>query len=83
MYTVVIFLITLFASSTYVFVHVTNSKISRPEEILLLLFFALLASLFWFITLPCLIIFGGAYLVSKLFTMDWKSKNEYESNSND
>jgi hypothetical protein len=68
--------IVMFIGSIATFVYAKNFKYMKSETIVLGLSASFLASLIWFITIPAAIIIGGAYFVSKLFTLDWKSKNE-------
>jgi len=66
----------MFIGSIATFVYTKNADVMHNETIVLGLFLVFIASLIWFIAIPAAIIIGGAYLVSKLFTLDWKSKNE-------
>ena len=68
--------IVMFIGSIATFVYAKNADVMHNETIVLGLFLAFIASLIWFIAIPAAIIIGGAYFVSKLFTLDWKSKNE-------
>lgn len=68
--------IVMFICSIVTFVYAKNSEYMKSETIVLGLLASVLASILWFITIPAAIIIGDAYFVSKLFTLNWKSKNE-------
>jgi hypothetical protein len=81
MFYIIMACITMFISSVFVFVYNRNTKVMREESLVFGLFAAFLASMVWFVTIPAIIVIGSAYLVSKLFTLDWKSKNESNKNN--
>lgn len=66
----------MFIGSIATFVYAKNVKYKKGETIVLGIFGTFILSMIWFITIPAAILIGSAYLVSKLFTLDWKSKNE-------
>ena len=81
MFYIIMACITMFISSIFVFVYFRDTKIMREENFVFGLLFAFLISLMWFISIPAIIVIGSAYLVSKLFTIDWKSKNGSNKNN--
>ena len=81
MFYIIMACITMFISSVFVFVYTKKSKFMYEENLVFGLFAAFLASMVWFVTIPAIIVIGSAYLVSKLFTLDWKSKNESNKNN--
>lgn len=68
----IMFAITMFVASIVVFVRRRKNEVTIIEDTILELLIAFMIALFWFITIPAIVIIGSAWLVSKLFTLDWK-----------
>lgn len=71
---VVISCIVMFIASTIVFTVYNKSPYKDEETLYIGLLVAAMASILWPMTIPASIIIGGAWLLSKLFSMDWKQK---------
>lgn len=73
---------TMFILSIAVFVAYDKKAfdIEDPSSLFLALLAAAAFSVAWFITLPAMVIVGFAWLVSRLFKLNWKTKNESDSN---
>ena len=75
------FALTLFIGSIVVFVRRNKKEYPSNEDTALELFIAIMIALIWFITIPAIAIIGSAWMVSKLFKLNWKTKNESDSNN--
>ena len=73
---------TMFLLSIAVFVAYDKKAfdIEDGQSLLLALVTAAALSVMWIVTIPALVIIGGAWLVSRLFKLNWKTKNEPNSN---
>lgn len=71
---VVISCIVMFIASTIVFTVYNKSGVKDDETLYIGLLIAAIASILWPFTIPASIIIGGAWLLAKLFSMDWKLK---------
>lgn len=71
---VVISCIVMFVASTIVFTVYNKSAYKDEETLYVGLLIAAIASILWPFTIPASIIIGGAWLLAKLFSMDWKLK---------
>lgn len=68
----IMFALTMFIGSIVVFVRKHKNEVMIIEDTILELLITFMIALFWFITIPAIIIVGSAWLVSRLFTLDWK-----------
>ncbi len=69
-----IFGLTMFIGSIVVFVRRNNKGHPLIEDTVLELAIAFMIAMFWPVTIPAIAIIGSAWMVSKLFKLDWKSK---------
>ena len=79
MFYFIIACVVMFIASTIVFTLYNKSEIKDDETLYMGLLIAAMASILWPFTIPASIILGGAWLLAKLFSMDWKQKNERET----
>lgn len=72
--------ITMLIASTVSFVIYNKKSFKSDEDLIFMLLMSLVISMLWFIAIPAGIILGGAWLLAKLFSLDWKQKNERKTN---
>jgi len=72
--------ITMFVASTASFVIYNKQLFKGAEDLVFMLLMSLVISMVWFIAIPAGIILGAAWLIAKLFSLDWKQKNEHKTN---
>lgn len=68
------FALTMFIGSIVVFVRRNKKKYPSDADTALELLIVFMAALFWMATVPAIAIVGSAWMVSKLFKVDWRSK---------
>jgi hypothetical protein len=68
------FALTMFIGSIVVFVRRNKKEYPSDADTTLELLIVFMAALFWMVTVPAIAIVGSAWLVSKLFKVDWRSK---------
>ena len=69
-----IFGLTMFIGSIFVFVRHNKKEYQKIEDIVFELAIVFMIAMFWPVTIPAISIIGSAWMVSKLFKLDWKSK---------
>ncbi len=69
-----IFGLTMFIGSIFVFVRQNKKEYQKIEDIVFELAIVFMIAMFWPVTIPAIAIIGSAWMVSKLFKLDWKSK---------
>ncbi len=69
-----IFGLTMFIGSIFVFVRQNKKEYQKIEDIGFELAIVFMIAMFWPVTIPAIAIIGSAWMVSKLFKLDWKSK---------
>lgn len=74
MFYFIIACVVMFIASTIVFTVYNKSAIQDDETLYMGLLVAAIASILWPFTIPAGIILGGAWLLAKLFSMNWKLK---------
>jgi len=74
------FTLTMFIGSIAVFVRRNKNEYPSDADTALELLIVFTAALFWMVTIPAIAIIGSAWMVSKLFKLNWKTKNESDSN---
>lgn len=75
------FALTMFIGSIVVFVRRNKKEYPSDEDTVLELAIVFGFAIFWMVTIPAIVIIGGAWMVSKLFKLNWKTKNESDSNN--
>lgn len=68
------FALTMFIGSIVVFVRRNKKGYPSNEDTVLELLIVFVVSICWIVTVPAITIVGSAWMVSKLFKLDWKSK---------
>lgn len=68
------FALTMFIGSIVVFVRRNKNEYPSNEDTALELLVVFGIASVWMITIPTIAIVGSAWMVSKLFKLDWKSK---------
>lgn len=77
----IMFALTMLVGSIFVFVHQNKKKYPLTEDTIFGLFIVFMIALFWFITIPAITIIGSAWMIAKLFKLNWKSKDESETDN--
>jgi TRAP-type C4-dicarboxylate transport system permease large subunit len=75
------FALTMLVGSIFVFVHQNKKKYPLTEDTILGLFMVFMFAMLWFITVPAIIIIGSAWMLAKLFKLNWKSKDESKADN--
>lgn len=66
--------ITMLVASTISFVSHNKSLRKDYEELGSMIFISFIGSILWFISIPVVIVIGGAWLLAKLFSKERKPK---------
>jgi len=77
----IIFVLTMLVGSIFVFVRQNGKEMPDNEDTLFELFLTFIIALFWFITIPVIVIIGIAWLIAKRFKLDWKQKDESKTDN--
>ncbi len=77
----IMFALTMFIGSISVFVRQNKKEYQTIEDTILELLIVFMIALFWMVTVPAITIIWSAWMVSKLFKLNWKSKDESKADN--